>query len=133
MIHLMLSDSQVAREIRSQVSIQDFSDPDLRRIGELIYQFLETGRPIQIDRLLDQTELSVIRTLLTRIGLEPITFDDISQGAADCINELKKKNLEKKIKELKQMRNEAEKAGKSERSREIHSQLRKIQLSFIPG
>ena len=133
LIHLMLSDPQAAQEIYNRVSIKEFNDPDLRQVGELIYHFLETGQPIQIARLLDQTELPEIRALLTKIGLEPITFENTSQGAVDCINELKKENIEKEIKELKRKRNEAEKAGKPEQSREIHSQLQKIQLSLIPG
>lgn len=133
LIHLMLSDSNAAKEIRGKIDVQGFNDPDLKQVGEMIYQFLDAGRPIQIDRLLDQTEIPEIRALLSRIGLEPIVFDDISQGTADCINELKKENLENKIKDLKQMRNKAEKAGDSERSREIHGQLKKIQLSLIPG
>ena len=133
LIHLMLSDKNAAQEIRGQIDVQDFNDPNLRAIGEMIYQSMDEGRPIQIDRLLDQTENPEIRTLLSRIGLEPIAFDDISQGTADCIKELKKENLEKKIKELRLLRNNAEKAGESQRSREIHSQLQKIQLSLIPG
>jgi len=133
LIHLMLSDPQVARKICSQISIEEFIDPDLKQVGEYIYQFIEAGQPIQISQLLDQIENPEVRTLLTQIGLEPITFDDTDQGAIDCINELRKENLEQKIKELKRMRNEAEKAGKSEQSREFHSQLQKIQISLIPG
>jgi DNA primase len=133
LIHLMLSDSQVARKICSQISIEEFNDPDLKQVGEYIYQFIETGQPIQISQLLDKIEHPEVRTLLTQVGLEPITFEDTTQGAIDCINELKKENLEQKVKELKRMRNEAEKAGKSEQSREFHNQLQKIQLSLIPG
>ena len=133
LIHLMLSDTQVAQKICSQISIEEFNDPDLRRVGELIYQFVKSDQPIQISQLLDQTENPEVRKLLTQVGLEPIAFEDTDQGAIDCITELKKENLEQKIKELKRMRNEAEKAGKLEQSREFHSQLQKIQLSLIPG
>ena len=133
LIHLMLSDRQTAQEIYSQMPITEFNDPGLRRVGELIYQLIEAGQPIQIARLLDRTEHPEVRRLLTQIGLEPITFENPSQGAADCINELKKENVEKKIKELKRMRNEAEKAGNPEQSREFHVQLQKIKLSLMPG
>jgi DNA primase len=133
LIHLMLSDPLVAKKICSQISIEEFNDPELRRVGELIYQFVEAGQPVQISQLLDRTEHPEVRTLLTQVGLQPIAFEDTAQGAIDCIHELRKENLEQKVKELKRMRNEAEKAGKSEQSREFHNQLQKLQLSLIPG
>ncbi len=133
LIHLMLSDPQMASKICNQISIEEFNDPDLKQVGRLIYQFVESGQTIQISQLLDQTEHPEVRALLTQVGLDPIAFDDTDQGAIDCINELKKENLDQKIKELKRMRNEAEKAGKPEQSREFHNQLQKIQLSLIPG
>ena len=123
----------MVREIRDKVSLEDFNNPDLRQIGELIYRVLDAGQPVQVDRLLDQTERTEIRALLSKIGLQPIAFDDPSQGARDCITELKRENLEKEIKELKRLRNEADKAGKLAESREIHTQLKKVQHSLIPG
>ncbi|MFQ5451014.1 MAG: DNA primase [Nitrospinaceae bacterium] len=132
LIHLMLSSLRVARDIRSQISVEEFRDPRIRRVMEMFYALLDEGRPLQVDRLLDRTEDPEIKALLTRVGVQPILFDDRAQGAADCIVELKRNNLRETIKELKKQRNEAEKAGQSERSRELHSRLREIQLSLIP-
>jgi len=133
LIHLLLSGQQVAREIRNQLSIEEFNNPDLRQIGELIYGFLDAERPVQVDRLLDQAERPEIRALLSKIGLQPIAFDNPSQGALDCITELKRANIEEKVKELKRLRNQADKAGKIAESREIHIQLKKVQHSLVPG
>jgi len=133
LVHLLLSDQQAAREIRARVSIEEFSHPDLRQIGELVYRLLDNEQPVQVDRLLDQTEHPATRALLSKIGLEPIAFDNPLQGADDCIIELKRANIEKKINELKQLRNQADKAGKTAESREIHTQLEKVQLSLTPG
>ena len=133
MIHLLLSDQQAARKIRARVSIEEFNDPDFKKIGELVYRFLDSEQPVQVDRLLDQTEHPATRALLSKIGLEPIAFDNPLQGADDCIIELKRANIEKEISVLKQLRNQADKAGKTAESREIHTQLKKVQLSLIPG
>ena len=133
LIHLILSGQQVATQIRNRVSIEEFNNPDLRQIAELIYRNLDTEQSIQVDRLLDQTERPEIRALLSKIGLEPISFDDPTQGADDCITELKRGNIEKEIKALKRMRNEADKAGKTTESRAIHTQLKKVEHSLIPG
>jgi len=133
LIHLLLSDQQAAGEIRARVSIEEFSDPDLRQVGELIYRFLDAGQPVQVDRLLDQAKSQETRALLSEIGLKPIAFDNPSRGAEDCITELKRANIEKEINQLKRLRNQADKAGKTAESREIHIQLKKVQHSLIPG
>lgn len=133
LVHLLLSDQQVARKIRDRVSTEEFSDPDLRQIGEMIYRFLDTEQSVQVDRLLDQVERPEIRALLSKIGMKPIAFDNPLQGAEDCIIELKRTHIEKEIKTLKQLRNQADKAGKIAESREIHTQLKKVQHSLIPG
>ncbi len=133
LIHLLLSGQQVAKEIRTRVSTEEFSNPDLRQIGELVYRCLDTEQTVEVHRLLDQAESPEIRALLSKIGLAPIAFDNPLQGAEDCIFELKRNHIEQKIAELKRMRNQADKAGKIAESREIHTQLKNIQLSLIPG
>jgi DNA primase len=133
LIHLLLSNQQVAKEIHARVTLDEFSNPELRQIGELIYALLDADKPVQVDRLLDKAERPETRALLSKIGLKPIAFDDPSQGADDCIFELKRTNIDKKIIELKRLRNQADKAGKVAESREIHIQLKKVQTSLIPG
>ncbi len=133
LIHLMLADQQVAKEIQNKLSLEEFNHPELRQIGELIYRALDADQPVQADRLLDQTECQEVRAWLSKIGLQPIAFDNPSQGAADCIAEIKRTRIDKEIIALRRMRNEADKAGKIAESREIHTQLKKAQLSLIPG
>ncbi len=133
LVHLMLSDKKIAGEVRERAAPEDFADPGIRSVVALIFDLLARDMPIQIDRMLDQTDVPEIKALLTRIGLEPIAFEDPVKGAADCLRVLRKRNLETKIRELKKQRNEAEKAGESERSREIHSRLRELQMTLSPG
>ncbi len=133
LIHLLLLGKNVRKELRGQVSLDEFSDPGLRQAAELIYECIDSEQPVEIDRLLDQTDNTEIKALLTRIGFQPIAFDNWEKATADCIRQLRKKNVEQKIKELKRLRNEAEKAGESEQSRKIHAELQKMQLSLIPG
>lgn len=133
LIHLMLADQKVAREIQNKLSLEEFNHPELRQIGELIYQALDADQPVQVDRLLDRTENPEVRALLSKIGLQPIAFDNPSQGAVDCITELKRVHVDKKVMELRRMRNEADKAGNTAESREFHTQLKKVQHSLIAG
>ncbi len=133
LIYLMLSDPEVARKIRTRISMEQFGNPDLRQIGEMIFQCLDTEQPTKVDRLLDKTELPEIRALLSKIGLESIAFDNPSQAAEDCIAELKRAHIENEISTLKRLRNQADKAGKVAESREFHTRLKKVQHSLIPG
>jgi len=64
--------------------------------------------------------------------MEPILFDNVKRAVADCINEIKKRTTDKKIKDLKKQRNEAEQAGQTDRSRELHQQVREMQVSLHP-
>jgi len=50
----------------------------------------------------------------------------------DCIAEIKKSPLEEKINELRKERNAAQQAGQTDRSRELHEIMRKIQFSLSP-
>ena len=91
---------------------------------------LDGGEPIRIDRALDQTNKPKIKTLLTEIGLSLLEFDDFEEALTDCIHKIKSRNLKIKIKELKKERNDAEKAGKTERSRQLHQLVREMQTSL---
>ncbi|MCH8932176.1 MAG: hypothetical protein IH923_03815 [Nitrospinae bacterium] len=73
-----------------------------------------------------------MKTVLTRVGVEPILFDDVTKAATDCILEIRRRSGEKKINELKKQRNEAERAGQTDRSRELHQQVREMQFSLLP-
>lgn len=130
LIHLLLAGGETAAVIRRQVPLEAFQDENLRHIAGLFYTMMEEGRPVAVDRVLDQTAVPEVRTLLTRIGLSPLEFDDAGKAAADCIQKIKRRNLETRIKELKKERNEAEKAGQTERSRQLHQLVRDMQTSL---
>ena len=85
-----------------------------------------------MDRLIDHTDQPGVKTVLTQVGMEPILFDNVTKAAADCILEIRRRSIEKKINHLKKQRNEAERAGKTDRSRELHQQLREMQFSLLP-
>ncbi len=133
LVHLMLADKEIAGIVQNRIALDEFSDQQLRTVAGMIYELLDKGQPVQIDRLVDRTERPEIKTLLTRIGMQPIAFEKPDQAADDCLRGMRKRNLEAKIKELKRQRSEAEKAGESERSREIHSRLRELQMTVSPG
>ena len=132
LIHLMLADEEAARDIASQIPLEEYLNNDYRETARLLYGLIEDGQPLRVDRLIDRVDQPGVKTVLTRVGVEPILFDDVTKAATDCILEIRRRSGEKKINELKKQRNEAERAGQTDRSRELHQQVREMQFSLLP-
>jgi hypothetical protein len=133
LLHLLLSGNRVAQAIREQVAVATFGSENVRRVVGLLYSALDQGQPPRVDRLLDQTDIPETRALLTKIGASPMTFDNPERAAADCIRKINARALEIKIRDLKKERNEAERNGQAERSRQLHKLVRELQTSLNSG
>jgi DNA primase len=132
LIQLMLADEMAAKDIASQISLEEYQNPAYRETAALLYALIKDSQSLKVDRLIDRTDQPEVKSILTQVGLEPILFDNISKAVTDCVNEIRRHSIEKKIKELKQQRNEAEKTGQMDRSRELHQQVREMQFSLLP-
>ena len=132
LIHLMLADTEAARDIHSQVALSHYENTVYRETAALLYSLIERDRPLRVDQLIDHTEHPEVKSVLTQIGMEPIAFDNVKKAVADCILEIRKRSIDKKINSLKKQRNEAEQSGQTDRSRELHRQMREMQVSLHP-
>ena len=132
LVHLMLADTEAARDIASNVALTEYENLLYRETATVLYGLIERGQPLRVDQLIDHTDQSDVKSVLTQVGMEPILFDNVKRAVADCINEIKKRTTDKKIKDLKKQRNEAEQAGQTDRSRELHQQVREMQVSLHP-
>ena len=130
LVHLMFADKNVAAQIRHRLSVEEFRDPGLRHIVDVVYRRIDENLIPDIGEIVDQIESEEIQSRLTQIGLQTIMFDNLSRAAADCILEIKKRSVEEEVRKLKKQRNEAEEAGEAEKSRKIHSRLRELKLSL---
>ena len=133
LVHLMLADKESAIKIKNQVSVEEFEDPALRQIIELFYNLIDENRELRVDHAIDHIDEPETKALLSRIGVDPIPFDNIERTANDCIRAVKKRLLDQKITALKHQRNEAVAAGQPERSRELESQLHELRSTLISG
>lgn len=132
LIHLMLADDEAAREIASQITVDEYLNPAYRETSKLLYGWIADSQPLRVDRLIDRTDRPEVKSILTQVGMEPILFDNMKKAVADCIQEMRRRTIEKKINELKKQRSEAERAGQTDRSRELHQQVREMQFSLHP-
>jgi DNA primase len=132
LIHLMLADTETARDIAANVALTEYENPLYRETANLLYGLIERDQPLRVDRLIDHTDQPKVKSILTQVSMEPILFDNVKKAVADCINEIRKRTINKKINELKKQRNQAEQAGQTDRSRELHQQMREMQVSLHP-
>jgi DNA primase len=132
LIHLMLADTETARDIAANVTLTEYENSLYRETANLLYGLIERDQPLRVDRLIDHTDQPEVKSVLTQMSMEPILFDNVKKATADCINEIRKRTIDKKINALKQQRNQAEQAGQTDRSRELHQQMREMQVSLHP-
>lgn len=132
LIHIMLSDMEAAREIHRQVTPDAFQQPECRKTVAFLFEWIGENRVLEVNRLLDHADNDEVKSVLTRVSLAPMTFDNPKKALNDCIFHLRKRSVQEQINELKRRRNEAERAGETDRSRELHDQMRKMQFSLIP-
>jgi len=130
LVYLMFSDKELALKIKEQVKVEDFKDPSLCQIVELCYQLLSEGSELRIDFVMDKINEPKIKTLLSKIGVTTISFDNPKQTLIDCINALNKKTYSQQVEELKKERNKALVAGESERSQEIQDKLKQLRITL---
>ena len=131
LVHLMFSDKELAQTIKKKVQIEDFTDPDLRKIVELCYRLLAEDCELRIDSAINQIDEPRIKNILSEIGVTAILFDNPKQTVYDCAKALKKKSHNQQVEELKKQRNEAIVAGESERSQKIQNELEKLRLTQL--
>ena len=126
----MFSDKELAIQIKEQAKIENFTDPNLRQIAELCYQLLDEDCELRIDSVMDRLDKPKIKTLLSKIGVTTIPFDNPKQTVSDCIQALNKKSHSQQVEELKKQRNEALVAGESERSQKIQNKLKELRITL---
>jgi DNA primase len=133
LVHLLLNDPKVADKIRAEIFPEIFDSSDESDSLQYCLNCIEQNGSIDIHELMQNSEDSRVKSQLMEIQMTPVDFDDHDRAVEDCIRELKRKNLDHKIKKLKYLRNEAAKAGETQQSREFHNQLKKIQVSLTTG
>jgi len=123
----MLADEHAAKDIRDQISLDEFQDSLYKEIAKLFYSRIADNQPVRLDQVLDHAVQPEVRSMLSEIGIAPVDFDAIPKATTDCIEKMKRRSRKPKIIELRKLRNEAEMAGQTERSRELHNQAKEFQ------
>jgi len=131
LLHLMLRDVSIAREIQGAISSEDFTDPLIQRAVTKIYQALNSGAIVDFRSLLTEgdDELNGLISHYSVLGTEE--YDDQEKTWRDCVDLLKKQDPEKEIKRIIKAIKDAEEKGDWQE----HDRLVEVQreLSSRPG
>jgi len=135
LIHLMLKDVAIARNLKEQLASQDFTDPQFQRIAQRIFEVLDaTGGMETGALLLDGDE--EFNKLISHYSVLEMEYQDPEKHWQDCLDVIRQQDPEKKMKGIIKAIKEAE--GKNDwpehrRLLEIQNQLSKRPGRRIPG
>lgn len=113
---LMLEDNNLIKEVRNALRPVDFESDGMRKIVELIFDFAEKGKEICPSRLIDAMGGNEAARLISSISVDTPEITDAAKNLNDCIRTIKRRNIDKKIKELKAAQRKAQGEKISERT-----------------
>ncbi len=130
LIHLMLKDEEIARGLQDQLQPQDFTDPLYQRVAKRIFDTLaEQGRLDAGVLLRDGDE--ELRNLISHYSVLEMAYDDPASSCRDCVEAIKQKSPEKKMKLLIKAIQEADARGDREEFVRLNQEQQ--ELSRRPG
>ena len=130
LVHLIGNNSVLAQKILDRVELEEINDPKYQGIIQAFQQQSKAGLPLEPAQIIELLEDEEERKVLTLIGVSQLTFEKPEESALDCLRKIKSRHLEKKIKELRRQRNEAEKQGQTERSRQLQQLVKEMKSSL---
>ncbi|MCK4519448.1 MAG: toprim domain-containing protein, partial [Candidatus Omnitrophica bacterium] len=113
---LMLEDNSLINVVRNTLRPADFESSGMRKIVELIFNFDEKGKKISPSRLIDAMGGNEAACLISSISVNTPEITDASKNLNDCVKTIKRRNIDKKIKELKAAQRKAQKEKIAERT-----------------
>jgi DNA primase len=110
LIHLMLKDEELARSLKDQIRPDDFTDPVFQRAAKRIFEVL--GRAGGFDsRALFREGDEELNNLISHYSVLDVEYEDPQKHCRDCVDLIKKRDPEKKMKALVRAIQEAEARG----------------------
>jgi len=110
LIHLMLKDVDIALKLQEKIKPQDFTDPLLQRVAEKIFKVLDAKRKIDVNAMLTEDD-GELNQLISHFSMLDLDYDDPEKHCEDCVDLIKQRDPEKKIRYLVKAIQEAEARG----------------------
>jgi DNA primase len=107
LIHLMLKDEAIARTLKGQINSQDFSDPLFRRVVQRVFEVLDNGGRLDTRILLIDGD-EELNKIISHYSVLETNYNDSERNCRDCVDVIKQRDPEKKMKFLCRAIQEAE-------------------------
>jgi DNA primase len=99
LIHLMLKDEGIARSLKEEIQPQDFTDPLFQRAAQRIFEALNACESLDTRALLRDGD-EELNNLIVHYSVLETDYDDPQKHCRDCVDVIKQKDPEKKMKHL---------------------------------
>ncbi len=110
LVHLMLKDEAVARSLKDQIQPGDFTDPLFQRAARRIFDLLKEKGGFDTRALLSDGD-EELNSVISHYSLLEMDYEDPAQHCRDCVDVIKQRDPEKKLKFLFKAIEEAEARG----------------------
>ncbi len=110
LIHLMLKDGGIARSLKDQIQPQDFTDPLFQQAAQRIFEALSADGGFD-SRVLFHDGDEELNRLISHYSVLDADYEDPEKHCRDCVNLIKQKDPEKKMKHLLKAIDEAAAKG----------------------
>ncbi|OGW26654.1 MAG: DNA primase [Nitrospirae bacterium GWC2_57_13] len=125
LIHLMLREDGIARDLQGQLSTDDFTDPLYRRAAERIFSVVALTGRLESAALL-QGDDEELNHLISHYSVLDLEYQDPGRAQRDCVERLRQQGLARKMKEIGAAVKEAEARGDQERLRSLLDEQRRL-------
>jgi len=130
LIHLMLKDGAIALSLKDQVKPEDFTDPLLQRAAERIFDSLDDQGKLDVGTMLRDGD-EELKSLISHYTVLDRVDENQEKSCRDCVDLIKQKDPEKKIKSLIKAIEEA--TARGDRAEFIRLTEEQKELSRRPG
>jgi DNA primase len=116
LLRILLEDEKIEKELLAQVSLEDFSSLENRKIFELIQTHHKEGKKISASSWLDEEIDENIKVRISQIAMVDLGTADLALLLSDYLKALQKTKKKNNLKILKQKINEALDKGEKEKA-----------------
>jgi DNA primase len=113
LIHLMLKEDGIAKNLQEQISPEDFTDPLYRRAAARIFEVLRERGALDSRALFREGDED-LNGLFSHYAVLEMVDENPAKSCRDCVDFIKQQNPEKKMKTLIKAMQEAEARNDSE-------------------
>ncbi len=99
LIHLMLKDETMARNLKDKIQPQDFTDPLFQRAAQRIFDFLGKHDKLDVGALLREGD-DEIKGLLSHYSVLEVDYHDPEKHCQDCLDIMKQHSHARRMKSL---------------------------------